>query len=217
MPPAPVERLWLEELERLAGRAAHEIKNPLNGLAVNLEVVRSRAAREGVSAAALAPYAEAAAEELARALALVDALLTLARPARVPVDLWEILRPLVRLYGAIVAAEGGVIELEQPAEARAETGAGAHAVRMVLAVALAALTGGAGGADGRGEGAVQVRARVERRGGSIAVTFHASHPPAPVPQAVRAAAAASGIELACSRKGITLVFAASGRDATDIT
>jgi hypothetical protein len=65
--------LWLRAFQRLAERAAHEIKNPLNGAVLNAEVVRGRAARPGVEASALAPYADAASAELARVAALVEA------------------------------------------------------------------------------------------------------------------------------------------------
>ena len=37
--------LWLAMVQRLMGRAAHDVKDSLNGVAVNLEVIRSRAAR----------------------------------------------------------------------------------------------------------------------------------------------------------------------------
>ena len=39
------DALWLETLQRICGRAAHELKGALNGASVNLEVVRSRATR----------------------------------------------------------------------------------------------------------------------------------------------------------------------------
>ena len=37
--------LWLAVVQRLMGRASHDVKDSLNGVAVNLEVIRSRAAR----------------------------------------------------------------------------------------------------------------------------------------------------------------------------
>jgi signal transduction histidine kinase len=108
--------LWLGALGRLAGRAAHELKNPLNGLALNVEVVRSRSARGGTEASALAPYATAASSELERALPLVDALLALARPLPNPVDLRTAIQPLVALYGAIAVAGSGSLQLVYEAE-----------------------------------------------------------------------------------------------------
>ena len=95
--------LWLGALGRLAGRAAHELKNPLNGLALNLEVVRSRSVRAGSEAAALAPYATAAARELERAIPLVEALLALARPLSNPVDLRIAMRRYRSFFGRLLS------------------------------------------------------------------------------------------------------------------
>jgi len=40
-----VDVLWLDTLQRICTRAAHELKGALNGVSVNLEVVRSRSER----------------------------------------------------------------------------------------------------------------------------------------------------------------------------
>ncbi len=100
----------------MACRAAHELKNPLNGLALNLEVVRSRSTRAGVDGASLAPFAAAAAAELERSLSLVDALLSLARPLALPVDLRTAARPLATLYGAVARALGGSLAVAESAD-----------------------------------------------------------------------------------------------------
>jgi hypothetical protein len=107
----------------------------LNGLALNLEVVRSRSARVGAEAAALAPYALAAAGELERTIPLVEALLTLARPLPNPVDLRIALQPLTTLYGAIAAAAGGSLDLVYEAE-QMFVQADDNTVRALLAEAL---------------------------------------------------------------------------------
>ncbi len=109
--------LWLGALGRLAGRAAHELKNPLNGLALNLEVVRSRSARAGIEAAALAPVRAALPRvSSSGCIPLVDALLALARPLPNPVDLRAAMPPLLVLYRAIAVAGGGSLELGYEAE-----------------------------------------------------------------------------------------------------
>lgn len=59
-------------------RSAHEIRNSLNGVAVNVEVVRSRAARAN-GAGEVAAFAERAVSEVATASALMDATLALAQ------------------------------------------------------------------------------------------------------------------------------------------
>ena len=59
---------WLPELRGLVRGSAHETRNALNGLVVNLEVVRSRLARNGgeESLLAFAEQASAQAEETVR-------------------------------------------------------------------------------------------------------------------------------------------------------
>jgi hypothetical protein len=42
---ADVAAAWLAIQRRIAARAAHDVKNALNGVAVNVEVVRARAGR----------------------------------------------------------------------------------------------------------------------------------------------------------------------------
>jgi hypothetical protein len=55
-------------------RAGHEIRNALNGVAVNVEVVRSRSGREG-PAQELTSFAERASAQVSEASALTDGLL----------------------------------------------------------------------------------------------------------------------------------------------
>ena len=78
--------LWLVELQRVAVRGSHAIKNALNNVAVNLEVVRGRAHRADVAGAVLSRFAESAAGQLDAVTMLSEALLALTRPPREPVD-----------------------------------------------------------------------------------------------------------------------------------
>src|SRR5437762_998561 len=57
--PSGADELWLAVQQEICGRAAHEIKGALNGVSVNLEVVRSRAG-QGKPADAIQRYADAA-------------------------------------------------------------------------------------------------------------------------------------------------------------
>ena len=66
----------LEIVREITRRAGHEIRNALSGVAVNVEVVKSRAAR-GDGAEALAPFADRAALQVGVASALTDGLLGL--------------------------------------------------------------------------------------------------------------------------------------------
>ena len=151
--------LWLGALGRLAGRAAHELKNPLNGLALNLEVVRTRSARAGTQGSALATYAEAAASELERAIPLVEALLALARPLSNPVDLRVAMQPLVAMYGAIAKAGGGSLDVVYEAE-HMFVNADGDTVRALVAEALDVTVGAnleVAGRIGESDGSISVR------------------------------------------------------------
>jgi signal transduction histidine kinase len=73
----------LELLERLADDLAHEIKNPLHSMVINLEVLKRRAARVGGEGAEdLQRYAGVLAAELERVNRRIELLLRLSRPAR---------------------------------------------------------------------------------------------------------------------------------------
>ena len=151
--------LWLGALGRLAGRAAHELKNPLNGLALNLEVVRSRSVRAGTDAAALSPYASAAAQELERAIPLVEALLALARPLPNPIDLRLAMQPLLVLYGAIAKAGGGSLDVVYEAE-QMFVAADGDTVRALLAESMDVTVGSnleVAGRVGVSDGAISLR------------------------------------------------------------
>ncbi|HEU4643587.1 MAG TPA: histidine kinase dimerization/phospho-acceptor domain-containing protein [Gemmatimonadaceae bacterium] len=194
--------LWLEALQRLADGAAHEIKNPLNGLAVNLEVVRSRAERGGADVATVARFATAAAEELQRTAALVEALLAVSRPARAPVDLWMVLQPLVALYGAIAAASGGTLVLERPAESMGATEADPAAVRLAMTSALA----------GVAYDEATVRCSLETRDGAVMMSVRGAPATAPAGD-VRAVIERAGIGVELLSDGLRLRFAPAGGGA----
>ncbi|MDP9206506.1 MAG: hypothetical protein M3P12_13805 [Gemmatimonadota bacterium] len=65
-----------QAVREIIRRAGHEIRNALNGVAVNVEVVRSRAGREG-AAKELASFADRASAQVSEASALTDGLLAL--------------------------------------------------------------------------------------------------------------------------------------------
>ena len=198
---------WLRALQRLADRAAHEIRNPLNGAVVNLEVVRHRAAKPDVDVAAIAPFAETAAGEVEKAVELVGALLTLARPASNPVDLWAVLRPLVTLCHAIAAPDGGSVTADRPTDVSVETATNGDAARLALTSVLEATL------DGRGT----VHCRIERLGDSVAVHVHGQGGTSEIPEPVRATIASAGIQFRDTSDGITILFSALRRGGTDST
>ena len=63
-----------QAVREIIRRAGHEIRNALNGVAINVEVVRSRSGREG-SARDLASFADHASAQIREASVLADGLL----------------------------------------------------------------------------------------------------------------------------------------------
>ncbi len=98
--PEDVSALWLQTLQRAVGRASHDVKDSLNGVSVNLEVIRSRAARPDVPASAVLRFGEAAAQQLDRLTNLIEAVLAVSRPERTPADVALTLRRIATLCTA---------------------------------------------------------------------------------------------------------------------
>ena len=68
--------LWLQAFQRAMARASHDVKDALNGVSVNIEVIRSRAARADARASAVAQFGEAAGHQLERLTTLLEAILS---------------------------------------------------------------------------------------------------------------------------------------------
>lgn len=167
-----VAPLWLATQHAIAGRVAHEVKNTLNGVAVNLEVVRSRLGRPGALAAPAASFAETASEQFELLTEQVEALLALVRPVHAPADVAILTAQLVKLLGPAAEKEGATLVLAgAPDGAATTTGDGATARLAVAAALLAVLdaTRAAGAVDESGlaveNGARrEIRVAVEREG-----------------------------------------------------
>jgi hypothetical protein len=131
---------WLVTLHNVCGRAAHELKGALNGVAVNLEVVRSRAAQPGAPAANVSTFAGAAADQLSIVISMTEALLSLARPIREPTDPGVLLARLHALLAPVARADGRGLELNGDFDDFGVTSAAGSAVGMsVGACVLAAV------------------------------------------------------------------------------
>jgi len=131
--------LWAEAFQALTNHVAHNFRNALNGVAVNLEVVRGRSAR-GAEAAAIAPFAATAAAQFELATAGAEALLGFARPEPAPADVAAVVTRLSRL----VALRGvGGVRITDESDGRARTSAPVELVRAAVARSvLAALANG---------------------------------------------------------------------------
>ncbi len=190
--------LWLATLQRLTDHTAHEIRNALNGVAVNLEVVRSRAAR-GAEGAAMASFANAAAVQLELLTGQADALVTLLRP---PPDTTDVGTLLGRLVAVASGAGKATIALDVPMNSGSVTTlADPTATRLALSAALLAALAREGRVVCRlgTEGAANVYIECDAGG------------PLTLGDAIAAAVTEAGISLAPVAHGITISFPSSSR------
>jgi signal transduction histidine kinase len=96
-------------------RASHDVKDALNGVSVNLEVIRSRAARPDTPASAVASFAESAGHQLERLTSLSDAVLALGRAERSPIDVGLTLRRVVTICSASTSSDDAAVRLVEDA------------------------------------------------------------------------------------------------------
>lgn len=130
---------WLETLRALTDRAAHEVRGALNGVSLNLEVVRARTDKGVTDRLAVAPFAGAAAEQLAVVTARVEALLALTRAARAPIEVRAIATQVVTLLAPAMRSDGGSLELlPDDGDASTVTTAEPDAVRLAVGAVLLA-------------------------------------------------------------------------------
>jgi hypothetical protein len=132
-----IDTLWLRTLEEVVNRAAHEVKDSLNGVSRNVVVVRSRADRPG-AAEGLVAFATSAAEQLELVATRTEAVLFLARPPREPADVALALRHLAALLTPAAKADGKRLVVDGYGVS-VPTSAGAQATRLVLAAGLLGL------------------------------------------------------------------------------
>lgn len=196
-----VDSLWLATLQEVVGRAAHEVKDALNGVSLNLEVIRSRAGRPETAASALTSFATAAADQFELLAVRTEALLFLVRPHRPASgqpDVGLTLRHLGSLLVPATKSDGGTLEVTG-AEHSVPSSAPAAAVRLVLAAGLMAVTR-AGGAS---------RCALER-GAEIVVRFsHESAANCVLDPAIAAAVAEHNIRTQRSNGDLVIVFPGS--------
>ena len=190
---APSSTEWLGTLQRLATRVAHEIRNPLNAVAVNLEVVRSRCERGTVEAPAVLPFATAAAGELERVSRLIDALLALARPGRT--DLATLAGPVITLYDALAGAEGGSVSMDL-SEGSTGIDVAADDARAALAATLDDMVGPG----------VAIRVHIAGDGDCVAARFSGPRATPKLPV---------GVRLQSEPSGPTLLFPARTRGSAE--
>jgi len=202
---ASVDALWLETLQRIAARAAHGVRGALNGVSVNLEVVRSRAENPDNPASAVARYATVASEQLGTVISMTEALLALARPMHEPVDAALLVRRLGALLTPAARAGGGELQIVEPMD-DTPVDADADVVRIVIGSALLAVV------ETEGEG----RARCRVVGGeSPCVRVESASGPLHLDETVLQAARDARIQIDVEQSGISISFPRHGGRAVE--
>jgi signal transduction histidine kinase len=198
--PSDAGVLWLAVLQRALGRAAHDVKDALNGVSVNLEVVRSRASRADATASSVAPFAEAAAQQLERLTALLDAVLALGRSERGPVDVGITMRRVAALCSASNAASDARVTVRETLAGDARSSVAIDAVRLALTAPLLDVV-----ASRRGESREAVVCELASDGDVLVVRLLADRP-VPMPADTAEVLRAAGVRWTEAGHELSVVF-----------
>jgi signal transduction histidine kinase len=195
-PPA-TDALWLDTLHRIVARGAHELRGALNGVSVNLEVVRSRAEKPDAAASAVRTFANAAVSQLDFVIDMTEALLTLSRPAQQPVDIGRLFRSVGSLLVPAARADGRTIEFDGAFDDLGTTSATGSAARLIVgATFLAAI-----------DASSHVICRALPNGPLSSVYVRLTEPVTPeLAEGVIAAARAEGIQVLAEPSAISISF-----------
>ena len=189
-----VDALWLGTLQQVCARAAHEVKGALNGVALNVEVVRSRSEKPGAEVGVVRSFAAAASVQLDAVIELSESLLSLARVSTAPVELAAVLRRFEGLLSPVAKANGGRLEMSVAADVLGVTTAGGNAVRLAIGSALlSALDASA-------------RVRCVAEGAGVVRIDCVDGAPFTPPADVVAAVAGAGIHVSADASAVSLRF-----------
>jgi len=137
------DALWLETFQRVCGRAAHELKGVLNGVSVNLEVVRSRSQKPDAPASSVATFAGSAASQFDAVMDMTEGLLALSRSTPGAVDVPSTVRWLVALLAPAARADGRDLRIDGSLASLGTSSVDSSAARSAIgAVLLAAIESG---------------------------------------------------------------------------
>ena len=192
-----VDALWLATLHRICSRAAHEVKGALNGVSVNLEVVRSRSEKADAPASAVKQYASSASNQLDGVIDMTEALLALGRPAREPVELAVMVRRFDALLGPAAKAEGRRLEIDGSLDSIGLTSASGRVARLSIGASLLAAI----------ESSAHVRCTSTREGASSTLRIESCDgAPLAADDAIVNAAAGAGIKVQAEPSAISISF-----------
>ncbi len=147
------DALWLETFQRVCGKTAHELKGALNGVSLNLEVVRSRSQKADVSASAIATFAESASTQFDAVMDMTEALLALSRSVEGAVDLAATVRWLVALLAPAATVDGRELRIDGPLGSLGTSSVDSSAARVAIAATLLGAIESASGVVCRARGA----------------------------------------------------------------
>lgn len=199
--PSDAGALWLATLQRALGRASHDVKDALNGVSVNLEVIRSRSRRPDAPAAGVTAFADAATQQLERLTSLLDAVLALGRVEREPCDVAVTLRRVAALCGASSSAADSAVTVQEILVDDARTSVHGNAVRLALAAPmLDAVVGERGGAQ-----ATALRCELTGDDEALVVRLRADRPVA-LPLHVAGTLHEAGVRWTEAPNDLSLVF-----------
>jgi hypothetical protein len=191
--------LWAAAQREVLGLARHELRGAINGLSVNLEVLKSRTDSGKIDHQAIAPFVDAAYQSLIETSARAEAMMFLG-PAQRDVGQADVAVALKHLAALLVpAAKGDGTSLDVAGyDTSVPTSALPMAVRLALASGLLALIKEGGG-----------RCRLEpgKEGAGAVVRF--SHESAPVGELDPALACVLGhenIRISRSDKDLQMAF-----------
>jgi K+-sensing histidine kinase KdpD len=191
--------LWLATLQRALARASHDVKDALNGVSVNLEVIRSRAARPDTPSSAVAQFAEAAGQQLERLTTLIEAVLALGRADREPVDVAVTLRRVATLCGASASSADAPVEVRDDGVESTVTRVRGDAVRLAIAAPLLdAVTG-----SDRLHRASAVVCTITEQEDDVVVSIRAAKRRVAMPDAVADVLRAAGVRWTEGQQGTT--------------
>lgn len=199
--PSDADALWLATLQRALGRASHDVKDALNGVSVNLEVIRSRSQRPDAAASAVRTFADSATQQLERLTSLLEAVLALGRAEREPCDVAVTLRRVAALCGASSSAADSTVTVRQTLVDDARTSVNGTAVRLALAAPmLDAVVGERGGAQG-----TALLCELTRDGDALVVRLRADRP-VTLPPRVAGTLHDAGVRWTEAPNDLSLVF-----------
>ena len=195
--------LWLQTLQRAMDRASHDVNDALNGVSVNLEVIRSRALRPDVPASAIAAFSEAAAQQIERLSKLIEAVIALSRSERTPADVGLTLRRIVTLSAASsISGDARVRLIDDGTAGSTLTRIRGDVVRLVLLAPLLEVVAGSDSA----KCATDVECRLTGDDNAVQVGIVVADRKVTAPEHVVEVARAAGVRWTNGDKSLSLAF-----------